>query len=104
MIYGPFDLSDAAEAELIFNYWLETEEYFDYFKWLASTNGTNFSGHQTDESTSGWVEERFDLKSVPTFGNLCGESQVWIGFKFDSDPTLTYKGAFVDDIILRKKR
>ena len=104
MIYGPFDLSDAAEAELIFNYWLETEENSDYFILLASTNGTNFSGYQTDESTSGWVEKRFDLKSVPTLGNLCGESQVWIGFKFDSNPSVTYKGAFVDDIILRKKR
>ena len=104
MIRGPFDLSDATEAELIFNYWLETEENFDYFKWLASTNGTRFSGYQTDKSTSGWVEKRFDLKSVPTLGNLCGESQVWIGFKFDSDSSVTYRGAFVDDIFLRKKK
>jgi hypothetical protein len=66
MIYGPFDLSDATEAELIFNYWLEIEENSDYFKWLASTNGTNFSGYQTDSSTSGWAEKRFDLRSVPT--------------------------------------
>ena len=104
MIYGPFDLSDATEAELIFNYWLEIEENSDYLKWLASTNGTNFSGYQTEKSTSGWAEKRFDLRSVPTLGNLCGESQVWIGFKFDSDSSVTYKGAFVDDIYLRKKK
>jgi hypothetical protein len=103
MIYGPFDLSDVTEADLIFNYWLEIDENFDYFKWLASTDGTNYWGYQTDISTSGWVEKRFDLSSVPTLGNLCGESRVWIAFKFDSDPSATYKGAFVDDIVLRKK-
>ena len=103
MIYGPFDLSDVTEADLIFNYWLEIEENFDYFKWLASTDETNYWGYQTDISTSGWVEKRFDLSSVPTLGNLCGESRVWVAFKFDSDPSTTYKGAFVDDIVLRKK-
>ncbi len=104
MIYGPFDLSDANEAELIFNCWLEIEENSDYFYWLASTNGTNFFYYYTDKSTSGWGKAIFDLTAVPTLGNLCGEPQVWIGFLFDSNSSVTYKGAFVDDILLRKKR
>jgi PKD repeat protein len=104
MISGPFDISDASDAELSFHLWLEIEENFDYFMWLASTDGTNFFGYKTDRSTNAWVEKKLDLKTVPTLGNLCGESQVWIGFKFDSDSSVTYKGAFVDDIFLRKKK
>jgi len=102
MIYGPFDLSDAVNAELDFYYWNESEVGLDYFSWMASPDGTNFYGYKVSEDSGGWRDIIFDLANVPTVGNLCGESSVWIAFKFDSDSTLNYKGAFVDDIILQK--
>jgi hypothetical protein len=104
MVYGPFDLSDASTAELIFYLWLDTEKEYDYFKWVASKDGSKFSGYRTDESTNGWIEKKFDLKTVPTLGNLCGTSDVWIGFIFESDSLETQKGAFIDDLVLRKAK
>jgi hypothetical protein len=103
MIYGPFDLSDASNAELVFYLWLNSESEHDYFQWMASTNGTNFYGLETTGNKNGWIKEVLDLKSVYTIGNLCGESKVWIAFIFESDSSVTNKGAFVDDILLRKK-
>jgi len=102
MIYGPFSLADASDAELNFYYWLQSEENYDYFNWLASTNGTNFYGWRTSGNSSGWASESFDLTDVYTLGNLCGQSQVWIAFIFTSDETGTDKGAFIDDVVLRK--
>jgi hypothetical protein len=103
MIYGPFDLSDASDAELIFQLWLKSNSENDYFMWLASTDGMNFFGELLSGNTNGWVEKKFDLKSVPTLGNLCGEPEVWIAFIFRSDLSINDEGAFIDSITLRKK-
>jgi hypothetical protein len=103
MIYGPFDLSDASDAELVFYLWLNSEKEHDYVQWLASTNGENFFGVESSGNTNGWIKKVFDLKSVYTIGNLCGISKVWIAFYFGSDSSGTSEGAFVDDILLRKK-
>ena len=102
MIYGPFDLSDAVDAELLFYYWNESETGSDDFKWYASPNGTNWYGYAVSGNSGGWQYVNFDLTDVYSIGNLCGDSSVWIAFKFDSDYINNYKGAFVDDIILQK--
>ena len=104
MIYGPFDLSDASDAELIFQLWLKSEFEYDYIYWFASADGTSFYGDGLSGNSNGWVEKKFDLKSVYTLGNLCGKSQVWIANVFQSDISITDEGAFIDDITLRKKR
>ena len=101
MIYGPFDLSNATDAELLFSLDLDSEQGHDYLKYMASTNGTNFNGYQTSGDTGGWVTKNFDLTSVPTLGNLCGQSQVWIAIVFNSDAGGDGHGPWVDDIILR---
>jgi hypothetical protein len=95
-------LSDASDAELVFYLWLNSYEH-DGVHWLASTDGTHFSGWQRTGNTNGWVKKVFNLKSVHTIGNLCGKSNVWIAFYFESDSSGTSMGAFVDDIILRKE-
>jgi hypothetical protein len=102
MIYGPFSLSDAVDAELLFYYWLDSESGYDYFYWVASINGTNFYGYSISGNSGGWWYENFDLTNVPTLGNLTGKSSVWIAFYFGSDLSNTYKGAFVDDVVLQK--
>jgi hypothetical protein len=96
MIYGPFDLSDASEAELTFYYWLDTEYGYDYFGWVAWTTVADMDGIQTSGRSDGWEGERLDLHP------WVGQAKVYIGFWFTSDETETAEGPFLDDIVLRK--
>jgi predicted secreted protein/cell division septation protein DedD len=103
MIYGPFDLSSASDAELLFWFWNLSESSYDYLFWGASINGYNYYGYSTSGNSGGWNEVNFDLTNVYTLGDLTGQPAVWIAFVFSSDDTITYaEGAYVDDIILRK--
>jgi hypothetical protein len=102
LIYGPFDLRGATRAELSFWRWQRTELDYDFFSWLASVDGTNFYGWKTSEGSDGWEETWLDLGNVPTLGNLCGRSQVWIAFLLQSDGDQFEQGVFVDDVQIRK--
>jgi hypothetical protein len=102
LVYGPFDLSDASFADLSFYRWLRSETSCDYFKVLASVDGSNFHSYRYSGILDSWEQYLVDLRTWPTLGNLCGRSQVWIAFKFDSNASTTDKGAFLDNIILRK--
>ena len=102
MVYGPFSLADATDAEFRFMYWLNSEPTYDFLFAGASINGTNFYGGVTSGTTD-WAERIFDLTAVPTLGDLTGEAQVWVLFAFQSNPvTYTSEGAYVDDIEVRK--
>ncbi len=101
LMYGPFDLSSHSDAELQFYYWNQSEAGYDYFRWTASTNGTNFYGTSVSGDSGGWQYVNFDLTNVPTLGDVTGDSSVWIAFIFNSDNSFTDDGAFVDDITLR---
>jgi predicted secreted protein len=104
MVYGPFDLTNATDAELLFWYWNFSESYYDGLFWGASINGSNFYGFSTSGNSGGWREKNFDLTNVYTLGNLTGQPQVWVAFVFISDSALNYaEGAYVDDIVLRKE-
>jgi len=107
MVYGPFSLSDATDAELLFYHWTKTELTYDYLFFGASINGSDFYGTRKSgdwvSSCGGWCEENFDLTNVYTLGDLRGKPQVWIGFKFGSDSSVTYEGTYLDDITLRKE-
>ncbi|MDI6752014.1 MAG: fibronectin type III domain-containing protein [bacterium] len=103
MEYGPFNLSDATDANLSFYFWNKSESTYDYLFWGASINGTNYYGSKiSGDCGDTWNSRTLDLKNVPILGNLCGQSQVYITFLFKSDSSTTYKGAFVDDILLQK--
>ncbi|MDZ7288699.1 MAG: T9SS type A sorting domain-containing protein [candidate division KSB1 bacterium] len=108
MIYGPFDLSDANWAAFSFFVSLNSESNADYFSFLASEDGTNFSGYSLSGSTSGgWIPFTQALTAVPTsagvFKNLTGKPKVWMAFAFSSNATVNFaNGAFVDDIVLQK--
>lgn len=99
-IYGPFSLADADAAVVDFSYWNESESGYDYFGWYASINGTSFSGTRISGNTGDWVRHSFDLSDVPTLGDLRGQDEVWIGFRFVSDGSVTYEGAWIDDVTL----
>jgi hypothetical protein len=104
MVYGPFSLVGATDAELNYKRWFDTELGFDGLCALASINGTNFYGWCSSGTSSGaWEADTFDLTSVPTLGNLLGQPNVWIAFLFGSDSTINKpEGAYVDNIVLRK--
>lgn len=103
MVFGPFSLETAQEAELNFMFWLNTELGYDYLFWGASTNGVNFYGSGVWGDSAGWIPNTFDLTDVYTLGDLTGETQVWITFEFFSDDTITKpNGVFIDNIVLRQ--
>ena len=103
VIYGPFSLTDATAAELTFDWWSDTEYDYDAFFWGASTNGEDYYGNIVTGDWASWTAgELLDLSTVPTLGNLLGKDQVWIAFVFGSDSSITDKGSFVDNVLLRK--
>ncbi len=104
MDYGPFSLADATDAKVDYWLWLDAEDPYDSFWYLASIDGLNWYGGGWTGYSAGWVAESFDLTSVDTLGNLCGQSNVWITFIFESDVSnpVDYYGAFIDDVVLQK--
>ena len=105
MIYGPFDLSSATDAELRFYHWTKTKSGNDFFWLLASIDFPDWSGSRWSGDWAGkcggWCEYNFDLTDVDALGNLCGQPEVWIAFVFTSNSSNTYEGTYVDDIALR---
>jgi len=96
MIYGHFSLADATDARLDSYLWLDTEPGYDFAFCMASTDGSSFSGWGYSGYSDGWIDVSLDLSGV------CGEDEVWIAFIFLSDESMGYKGAFIDDVVLRK--
>ncbi|PKO12750.1 MAG: hypothetical protein CVU39_22550 [Chloroflexi bacterium HGW-Chloroflexi-10] len=102
MIYGPFSLADATDAEFSFMYWLNSESSFDILFAAASINGINFYGGY-NSGIYDWTERIFDLTDVHTLGDLTGQSQVWVMVAFQSDESVQYpEGAYIDNFELRK--
>jgi hypothetical protein len=103
LIYGPFSLAGASDAELLFDAWVNSQLDYDRFFVGASIDNDMFYGTRTTGNSGGWTSENFDLTNVYTLGNLLGRSEVWIAFVFASDSSITYpEGAYVDNIVLRK--
>lgn len=103
MRYGPFTLSGALKAEVIFQRWHRLENQQDSLQWLASTNGSDFHGWKVWGDSGGWKKTIFDLTSVPTLGNLAGQPSVWILLVLESNGVTNHpEGAYVDSLILRK--
>jgi hypothetical protein len=103
LIYGPFSLTGASDAELLYDAWVNSELDYDEFFVGASIDNDMFYGSSVSGNSGGWTSDNFDLTDVYTLGNLMGQSQVWIAFMFASDSSITYpEGAYVDNIVLRK--
>lgn len=116
MVYGPIDLSTAADAELRYHFWVNTHciglrceaEHDDQLWAGASTDGDTWqgywhSGNWTDETFAdgaGWVStaDAGGLDLTP----YAGAPAVWIAFGFRSDEaeSMAGGGVLVDDISL----
>jgi subtilase family serine protease len=101
-VYGPFSLSGSTNARLRFWYWNNSESSFDRFYWAASVDGSTYYGYNVSGNSGGWVSVTYDLGAVPTLGNLNGQSQVYIAFVFQSDGSVQYEGAYIDEVYLEK--
>jgi len=96
LVLGPFDLSNATQAEVTFDYFLDTEKGADWFGWYASDDDLTYSGIRESGNSNGWLTQTFDL------GNWIGKDKVWVAFVFESDGQHTDKGVFVDNVVVRK--
>ncbi len=99
VIAGPFNLSSVTSGTLKFDVWLESESGYDFFKWMASVDGTNWKGLQTSTTTGGWSTVTQDLTDWGS-ANVTGHSQVWIALVYSSDSGTSYEGAYVDQVVL----
>jgi len=96
---GPFDLSGVTAATFAFKLWLNSELNYDGIYYLVSLDGQNYYGPDgISGNTGGWTDRSLDLTAVPTLGNVCGRSQVWIAFNFTSDSSGNAEGAYVDEV------
>jgi hypothetical protein len=102
MVYGPFSLKNAIDAELLFYWWLWSEPGRDKLYWMASPDDYWYYGESRSGKYGGFNYGNFDLTNVYEIGNLCGRDSVWIAFIFLSNISITDTGAFVDNIVLRK--
>jgi len=96
LIFGPFNLVDATQAELTFDYLLETEKGADWFGWYASDDNLTFSGIRESGDSNGWNTQTFDLSA------WLGQPEVWVAFVFESDSQNSDRGVFVDNVVVRK--
>lgn len=103
MIYGPFDLGDAASAQFSFQYLNLSELRYDFLGWYVSPNGVDFYGQRASGDSRGWKPVNINLASVPAYGNMLGDSSVWIAFRFTSDGYRTDRGAFIDQVRVHKE-
>jgi len=92
MIYGPFSLENATSASFSFDLWLESELNYDYFHWGRLHECETFDGESISGTSGGWTHRTYDLSAA------LGEPYVCIAFGFTSDVSVTYKGAFVDNV------
>jgi subtilisin family serine protease len=109
MVYGPFNLADATQAQLNLMAWVKTQVTYDKLWILASTDdyhyyGRSFSGdwQSVNTGSGGWMNISLDLNHVPGLGDLCGQSTVYIAIIFTSDSSTGSEGAYVDNIRLEK--
>ena len=100
MIAGPFDLSTATAATLSLSIYSSSELEKDYVNAWVSLDNDNYWGTGWSGNWTPWTDETLDLTNVYQLGNVCGQSRVWIAIVFDSNPTVTMEGAYVDNVAL----
>ena len=103
ILYGPMSLVGATDAWMEFERWMDTE-INDKVAVIASTDGLNFTGWTIYGDFTGWNFYSYSLSetSFRGLGNLIGEPEVWVGFYFQSNSSVTDQGVFIDDVVVRK--
>ena len=97
---GPFNLSGYSSGALTFDVWFDTEISHDWVRALVSVDGVDYYGWHGSGYSAGWVSRAVDLTNVPTLGNVCGRSPVWVAFVFTSDASIVSEGAYIDNVVV----
>lgn len=100
MVTGPFNLSPTSSGDLSFDLYLDTEEGFDRMFVGASLDGFNYTTFGRDTDTNGFERISIDLRNWGNLGDLTQRSAVWFAFIYETDASLTFEGAYVDQIAL----
>lgn len=96
MIDGAFDMTTAKNAELYFDYWINTETSYDSLFVGVSTDGKSFFGNTYSGDSEGWVYDE-----VINLVEYAGVENLYIGINFESDSiNCDYEGAYVDNVEL----
>ncbi|MBN1629318.1 MAG: cell wall-binding repeat-containing protein [Thermoleophilia bacterium] len=102
MLAGPFDLSGLSSAVFEYDLYLNTELDWDWCFAVVSANGVDLDGIGFSGESEGWEHKGLDLSAVPTdagYVSMLGDSSVWVGFWFVSDPWENRdEGAYVDNV------
>ena len=100
LVYGPLDLRQAFQAEMTFNYWLDSS-LEDAVYWCAATSNSvsalqaNCQGGMAGHFGQ-WASATLNLNSVTRSGT------VYIAFRFTSNNDGNVgRGVFVDDVVVR---
>jgi hypothetical protein len=100
MIYGPFDLSQAREAQLEFYYWAELAPASDKLFWgVAPGTAMEFMGVEEAKTSARWQRVVYDIREHHP--KCLGEPEVWIALNFESDAAAAAEGIYVDDVVFR---
>lgn len=122
LVYGPMDLSNSLLARFRFQgaFYAPSTETFGFY---VSIDGENWHGYEEtgigEESKlhywypKSWEPENkgiyIDLTRLPELGDLSGQDEVYVAFRFQSDATLTsrnkpdnfsFYGIFLDNILV----
>jgi len=104
--YGPFDLSSASAASLVFRLYGVSEFYggdtcdFDYLFVGASDNGLNyFGGYWCGTFTDGTAGNGYWAYTVD-LSDWLGEPAVYVGFNMVSDSSVAFNGLTLDDLAI----
>lgn len=95
MMYGPFDLGSATDAQVSFKLRYQIEPTHDYAFYGVSTDGVTFYGYEWSGS-SDWKTVTSSLQSY------VGQKNVWVIWEFASDSATTDQGPFIDNVVLTK--
>jgi hypothetical protein len=95
MVYGPFSLAGATNADTLFSLWRQIEPAFDRIAFGASHDGTNFTTVQWD-GTANWADLQVNYQA------FFGDGSVWVAWVFQSDGSVQLDGPWIDGISIRR--
>jgi hypothetical protein len=99
-VLGPINLQYCTQATLTLDLWYLISDA-DRVHILADI-GNGWQGVQFTGNSGGWTHQEFDLAAWPGIGNMLGEPDVYIAFRFYSNGASAATGAFVDNVKLNK--
>ena len=103
MAYGPFSLVGATAAQATFKYWNKSQLTNDTFQFMVSIDGLHFWGFKrSGTASSAWQSGEFDFDDDLLPNSAIGQPAVYFAFIFESDGSVQYEGAYVDDLTITK--